>query len=107
MPKPTNPPPAAQTEAPRNSRPVHVVRFGSVKAAVWLNETANGPIHNVTLSRSYKDGEEWRESGSFGADDLLTAAKALNQAHTWIFEQRALKRAASNESHDQDRESGS
>lgn len=71
-----------------NNRPVHVVRYGAIKAAVWLNQTASGPIHNVTLSRSYKDGEEWRETGSFGPDDLLPAAKALDQAHTWIFEQR-------------------
>ncbi len=80
-----------------NNKPVHVVRFGAIKAAVWLNETANGPIHNVTLARTYKEGEEWRESGSFGADDLLAAAKALDRAHTWIFEQRQAQKAAASQ----------
>jgi hypothetical protein len=83
-----------------NNRPVHVVRFGAVKAAVWLNQTASGPIHNVTLSRSYKDGDEWRETGSFGADDLLAAAKALDQAHTWIFEQRYSEKSSPEASSD-------
>ena len=90
-------PQAGQKKQPMNNRPVHVVRFGAIKAAVWLNQTASGPIHNVTLARSYKDGEEWRESGSFGPDDLLAAAKALDQAHTWIFEQRQRERSTSAE----------
>lgn len=71
-----------------SKRPVHTVRFGALKAAVWLNETSVGPIHNVTVSRSYKDGETWKDSGSFGYDDLLPLAKALNAAHSWINEQR-------------------
>lgn len=80
---------AQQTAKKRmNNKPVHVIRFGAIKAAVWLNQTSSGPMHNVTISRTYKDGDEWRESGSFGADDLLQAAKALDEAHSWVFEQR-------------------
>lgn len=70
-------------------RPVQVVRFGRIKAVVWLNHTAVGPIHNVTVSRSYRKGSEWHESTSFGFEDLLTLAKAVNAAHSWINEQRA------------------
>lgn len=70
------------------SRPVQVVRFGSIKAAVWLNQTSAGPMYNVTVSRSYKDGDEWKESSSFGMDDLLPLAKALDDAHSWIHEAR-------------------
>ncbi|MFO0855941.1 MAG: hypothetical protein U0640_01140 [Phycisphaerales bacterium] len=75
-------------KAGQNNKPVFVSRFGAIKAVVWLNQTSVGPIHNVTVARSYKDGEDWKESGSFGTDDLLTLAKALNAAHTWICEQR-------------------
>lgn len=71
------------------TRPVHVVRFGSVKAAIWLNQTSAGPMYNVTMSRSYKDSEDqWQESSSFGMDDLLPLAKALDDAHSWIHEAR-------------------
>lgn len=70
------------------NRPVKVIRYGAIKAAVWLNQTSAGPIHNVSVSRSYKDGDTWKESTSFGFDDLLVLAKALTEAHTWIHEQR-------------------
>ena len=70
-----------------NSRPVHEIRIGSVKAALWRNETAVGPRYNATLSRIYKDGDEWKSSDSLGRDDLLTAAKVLDLAHSWMLEQ--------------------
>jgi hypothetical protein len=70
------------------NRPAHTVRHRGIKAVVWLNQTDKGPMHNVTLSRVYRDGEEWKESRSMGFDDLMTAAKALFDAHTWISQQR-------------------
>lgn len=81
-------------EGDAKTRPVHVVRFGRIKAVVWLNQTTAGPIHNVTVSRSYKKGEEWHETSSFGYEDLLTLAKAVNGAHSWIHGKRAEKAEA-------------
>ena len=69
------------------NKPVHEVRYRNVKAAVWLNQTVKGTMHNVTLSRSYREGEQWKNSFSFGPTDLLPLAKALNEAHTWIHQQ--------------------
>ncbi len=69
--------------------PVHSIRFGPLKAAIWENQTQHGPMHNVTVSRSYRDDQgEWQESSSFGEGDLLPLAKALDAAHSWIHEQR-------------------
>jgi hypothetical protein len=42
------------------------------------------PMYNVTVSRSYKDGDTWKDSASFGPDDLLVLAKAANDAHSYI-----------------------
>jgi len=79
-------PPAA---APENGkqRPAHEVRLGRIKATIWGNQNDNGTWYNVTLSRSYKDGEEWKSSSSFGRDELLTIAKAADMANTWIHNQ--------------------
>ena len=44
----------------------------------------NMAAHNVTFERSYKDGEEWKTTTSFGRDDLLTLAKVADLAHSWI-----------------------
>ncbi len=69
-----------------NSKPVAEVRIGRVKAAVWPNETEGRTRHNVTFSRLYRDGAEWKSTQSFGRNDLLVLAKAADQAHSRIFE---------------------
>jgi len=68
-------------------KPVHEVRLGRIKAALWENDTQNGTRHNVTFTRLYKDGDQWKDSTSFGRDDLPLLAKVADMAHTWIFTQ--------------------
>ncbi len=72
--------------AKQSVQPVHEVRLGSIKCAIWQNETTNGTRFNVTFSRIYKDGEQWKSTDGFGRDDLLVLAKVADQAHTWIHE---------------------
>ncbi len=69
------------------ARPVHEVRLGRIRAAIWENETTNGTRYNVTVSRLYKDGDNWKDSNSFGRDDLPLVAKIVDRCHTWIFTQ--------------------
>lgn len=69
---------------PSRARPVQEIRLGAIRAAIWRNDTEGGVRHNVTFERIYKDGEEWRSTGSFGRDDLLLLGKVADQAHTWI-----------------------
>ncbi len=87
------------------NRPVHEIRFGRVRAAIWQNETEIGTRHNVTVSRLYKDGDEWKDSTSFGRDDLPLVAKVCDQAHTWIFE-HAAERSNGNGNSDQGDQGG-
>jgi hypothetical protein len=79
------------------SKPVHEIRLGAVKAAVWANNTEAGVRHNVTFSRSYRDGDVWKSADSFGRDDLLLLAKVSDEAHTWIHRHSDIERE-SNES---------
>ena len=69
----------------KTNRPVHELRMGRVRAAVWENETQNGTRHNVTISRLYKDGDDWKDSTSFGRDDLPLVEKVAALAHAWIY----------------------
>lgn len=66
------------------TKPIHDVRLGMIKAAIWKNEGENGPRYNVTFSRLYREGNQWRSTESFGRDDLLLLAKVADQAHSWI-----------------------
>lgn len=68
-------------------KPIHEVRLGHIKAAVWKNETEAGVRYNVTFSRLYKDGDSWNSTDSFGRDDLLLLGKVADNAHSWIFAQ--------------------
>lgn len=69
------------------SKPAHTIRFGRIKATIWANDSPNGVWYNVQVCRIYKDGDQWKQSDSFGRDDLPLACKALDQAHTWIYQQ--------------------
>ena len=69
-----------------NPKPISEVRIGRVKAAIWPNETDGRTRHNVTFSRLYKDGDEWKNTQSFSRNDLLLLAKVADQAHSRIFE---------------------
>lgn len=70
-----------------SKKPVHTIKLGRIEVAVWANQGQKGTFHNVTVSRSYKDGEEWKQSDSLGRDDLPLVCKAIDQAHTWIYQQ--------------------
>ena len=74
------------------TKPVHEVRLGRIRAAIWENETQNGTRHNVTVSRLYKDGDKWKDSTSFGRENLPVVCKVLDIAHTWIYEHPFIRR---------------
>ena len=50
------------------------------------NEIGGITRHNVTFSRIYRDGDQWKTTHSFGFKKLLTVAKLVDQAHTLIAE---------------------
>lgn len=68
-------------------KPVHEIRLGVVRAAIWRNELENGVRFNASFSRIYRDGDQWKHTESFGRDDLLVLAKVADEAHSWIFAQ--------------------
>ena len=71
----------------QKQRPIHEVRLGFIKAAVWKYDNETGIRYNVTFQRIYKDGENWRTTESFGRDDLLLLSKVADETHSWIFAQ--------------------
>ena len=85
-----------QQERRSNKRPVHEVRLGRIRAAIWENSTQNGVRHNVTVSRLYKDGDDWKDSTSFGRDDLPLLAKVADRVHSWIFDESGAAGGSAN-----------
>ena len=66
------------------ARPAHKIQHRGIAVTIWKNEGKNGPFYSVTLSRRYKQGDEWKESSSYDEDDLLLLTELLTEAHAWI-----------------------
>ena len=73
--------------ATENNKPAHEIRINGIRATIWKNETEKGPRYNTTFERSYKDGEEWKTSDSYGREDLLLLAYMAREAFAWIAKQ--------------------
>lgn len=58
--------------------------MGLLKASIWENSYKQNTNYVVTVIRLFKNGNEWKESSRFYRDDLLTVAKLLDEAHSWI-----------------------
>ena len=80
------------SNAPKKGPFAELKRF-PLKVVIWENETANGPMFSVQLVRIYRDdGNQWQETHSLNADDLLGAGKLLNEADTLIQEELSERR---------------
>jgi hypothetical protein len=66
--------------------PMHTLRHRSIKAVIWKNQTDKGVMHNVTITRSYRDQEsgQWHDTHSIGYDDLMNVAALMYEAHGYI-----------------------
>jgi hypothetical protein len=71
------------------NQPVHHIRHGVISASIWRQHTDKGPMFNVTFQRSYRDGEAWKTSTSFGRQNLLVLSLIAARAYEWISNQRA------------------
>jgi hypothetical protein len=77
-----------QTPTTKSSnQPVHKIRHGAVSASIWRQESDKGPMFNVTFQRAYKDGDAWKNSTSFGRNNLLVVSLIAARAYEWISSQ--------------------
>ena len=86
-----------------NTKPIHQIRLGTIRAAIWQNqsERTGESWLTVTVTRSYRDKEQMKDTASFRRDDLPIVAKAVDLAYAWIWEQPAPCDAQEDESLDQ------
>ncbi len=69
-----------------DNRPIHEIRLGRIKAAIWQNESEHGIRYSVSIARLYRSEDRWHSTSSFGRDDLPLVAKVADLAHTWVYE---------------------
>ncbi len=66
------------------NKPAHEIRNGGIKVTIWLNDDQGKTRHSLNVSRSYKVGEEWKQTTSFHKSHLPKLIEALDQAAQWI-----------------------
>jgi hypothetical protein len=49
---------------------VHEIIVGGIRATIWRNETNGTTIHNVTVSRRYKTGDNFKKTTNFSRSHL-------------------------------------
>lgn len=64
----------------RTTTPVRRFRVGNVTAAVWKNDSG----YSVSLQKSYKSDDEWKNTDTLFHGDILNAMKALERAERFI-----------------------
>jgi hypothetical protein len=68
-----------------SKRPATTLRCGNIKATIWQNVSENGPFFATTFSRPFKDQSgAWRNSTSFGLNDLEALMNVACVAKEWI-----------------------
>ena len=79
-------------------QPVAKIDLYPVSASIWANKTEKGALYSITLERTYKDDDgKWQYTNSLGQEHALLGAKALDLAHSKIYELRAADRKAQSE----------
>lgn len=78
--------------------PIHEIKLGRIRATIWANRSNRQmPWYSVTVSRLYRDGDQWKETASFGRDDLPLVSKAAELAYGWIWNQTSQSKLGSEE----------
>ena len=70
---------------------------GPVSASIWAkNKTVGGEavkFYSVTITKAYKEGEDWKYTNSFDIEDMPKVALVTNEVYKYI----RLKSKDSNE----------
>ena len=73
--------------------PEHKIHYGRVDVAIWKRQGEGGTWYSTSLSRSYKDkDDQWQRTTNLDEEDLLPAARALEEAYAWMQGQRQKSR---------------
>ncbi len=70
--------------ATQTNKPIDTIREGSLKATIWKNFGDNGNFYSVEFSRTYKQGDVFKDSRRFSGSELLRIARLAHIAYDEI-----------------------
>jgi len=73
-----------------SNKPVKKFQLRGVSASVFENRSEQGvSFHKVTLTRTYKDGDQFKSTSTYGRDDLPIVETLARQAWLEIMKREA------------------
>ena len=70
------------------SKPEKKFKCGPVSASIWAeSKTVNGEMvkfYSISITKAYKDGDSWKNTTNFSAEDLSKVALVANEAYKYI-----------------------
>lgn len=84
----------SQTETTSINKPAYSARRGRLTLTIWANETDQGTRFSSEITRTWKDGEEYRTTTRLDERDLLPASRLAVIADDWVAEHRFVKSLA-------------
>ena len=67
------------------TRPAFEARLNHLRATVWENRKEGSTWYTLTVTRRYRDGEQWKDAHSLnGLADIVLAREALKLAADFI-----------------------
>ena len=70
------------------SKPQKRFKCGPISASIWAEgKVVEGEMvkfHSINIDKAYKDGDDWKHTNSFAAEDLPKIALVANEAYKYI-----------------------
>ena len=83
-----------ESSTTKTAKPVETIRLRGISASVFENKSEDGKtFHKVSLQRTYRQGDEWKNTQSLSRDDLPIAAMLLQKAWEYILQAEGKKSA--------------
>lgn len=76
------------------NQPIDTICDGSLKATIWKNPSDNGGFYSVEITRTYQQGETFKDSHSFSGSEILRVARLAHIAYDEIAIYRRQDREA-------------
>ena len=70
------------------SRPEKKFKCGPISASIWAEdktvESGVVKFYSINITKAYKDGDNWKNTNNFNAEDLPKVALVANEAYKYI-----------------------
>ncbi|MEZ5942474.1 MAG: hypothetical protein R3C18_13860 [Planctomycetaceae bacterium] len=78
-----------------NNKPMKKLQLRGISASVFANQSENGvTFYKVSITRTFKDGDEFKTTSTFSRDDLPIVQELSRQAWLTILKAEAEANAS-------------